>query len=173
MVASLKLFEILEAAVSHACAEPMPRALVSTAGRVSGGALAAVFENLHAPLAQPSPGRLVTVPGAPTLLERERRWAWGRAGAGPPPRPPPSVAASDRGGRRGASAPPHPGGSLHIQPLFPGADVLWARHWGWAGTPGCVHSGEVCGLGVGRPGFRSQLCRFLAVGPCLRGFTPP
>lgn len=173
----MKLFEILEAAVSHPCPEPMPRALVSTAGGVSVGALAAMFENLHAPLAQPSPGRLVTVPGAPTLLERERRWAWGRAGAGPPPHHPLSVATSDCGGRRGASARPRPGGSLHIEPLFPGVDVLWARHWGWAGTLGlpldCVHSGEVCGLGVGRPAFRSQLCCFLAVGPCLKGFTPP
>lgn len=159
----MKLFEILEAAVSHACAEPMPRALVSTAGRVSGGALAAVFENLHTPLAQPSPGRLVTVPGAPTLLERERRWAWRRAGAGPPPRPPPSVAASDRGGRRGASSPPHPGGSLHIQPLFPGADVLWARHWGWAGTLWAVCTVVKCadwgweGLGSDRSSAASWL----------------
>ena len=31
----MKLFEILEAAVSHPCPEPMPRALVSTAGGVS------------------------------------------------------------------------------------------------------------------------------------------
>lgn len=68
MVASLKLFEILEVAVSYPCPEPMPQALVSAADGVSVGALAAVFETCT----HHSPGRLqVAWPlflGAPTLL---------------------------------------------------------------------------------------------------------
>lgn len=73
MVASLKLFEILEVAVSHPCPELMPWAVVSAAGGVSVGTLAAVFENLHTPLTQQSPGRLATVPGGTKTAGRVRR----------------------------------------------------------------------------------------------------
>ena len=129
MVASLKLSEMLEVAVSYPCPEPMPQAPVSAADGVSVGALAAVFENLHTPLTRPSPGRLATVPGGTNTAGRGRGSEPG-VGQGLALQPvhhsgaSPCVTAFDCGGRRGGRAPPRPGGSLHMQPLFPSADFL-------------------------------------------------